>query len=125
MATEGLRESDDSDLETVLEALQDEDCRTIIRNLREAMTVDEISETTDIPLSTTYRKLDTLTEAGLVAEGVQMRTDGQHASQYVVAFDGVSIDLSEDMEFVVDITEDPQSADERLATLWTAVREET
>lgn len=113
------------DLEPILEGLHDEDCRTILTTLTEPMTANEIAETTDIPLSTTYRKLDVLTTAGLVAEGVEMRTDGQHVSQYAVAFDSVSIELSEEMDLVVELDEDPQSADERLATLWSAVREET
>jgi DNA-binding transcriptional ArsR family regulator len=125
MVRDSLAERNNADLESVLEALHDEDCRTIITNLTEPMTADEIAETTDIPLSTTYRKLDALTAAGLVAEGVEMRADGKHASQYMVAFDSVSIDLSEDREFEVDVTEDNESADERLANLWTSVREET
>jgi DNA-binding transcriptional ArsR family regulator len=114
-----------SDLETILDALHDEDCRTIVSHLTEPMTADTIAERTDIPLSTTYRKLDVLTEAGLVAEGVELRSDGQHASQYMVAFDEVSIELTDAMALEVDVTTESQSADERLANLWSAVREET
>lgn len=125
MVCDSLAERNNPDLETVLDALHDEDCRTIITTLTEPMTADEIAGVTDIPLSTTYRKLESLTEAGLIAEGIEMRSDGKHASQYMVAFDSVSIDLSEDREFEVDVAEDEQSADERLANLWTAVREET
>jgi DNA-binding transcriptional ArsR family regulator len=113
------------DLETILDALHDEDCRTIVSHLTEPMTADTIAERTDIPLSTTYRKLDVLTEAGLVAEGVELRSDGQHASQYMVAFDEVSIELTDEMALEVDVTTESQSADERLANLWSAVREET
>lgn len=125
MVRDSLAECSNADLECVLEALHDEDCRTIVTNLTEPMTADEIAEATDIPLSTTYRKLDSLTDAGLLAEGVEMRSDGKHASQYMIAFDSVSIDLSEEMDFEVEVIEDEQSADERLANLWTAVREET
>jgi DNA-binding transcriptional ArsR family regulator len=113
------------DLETILDALHDEDCRTIVSHLTEPMTADTIAERTDIPLSTTYRKLDVLTEAGLVAEGVELRSDGQHASQYMVAFDEVSIELTDAMALEVAVTTESQSADERLANLWSAVREET
>ncbi|SDJ68789.1 Helix-turn-helix domain-containing protein [Halovenus aranensis] len=125
MGRSPLEDTAQPDLEPVLEGLYDEDCRTILTNLTEPMTANEIAETTDIPLSTTYRKLDVLTAAGLVAEGVEMRADGQHVSQYALSFDSVSIELSEEGEFVVELDEDPQSADERLATLWSAVREET
>lgn len=116
---------DDPELESVLEALHDEDCRKIVAVLSEPMTADKIAEATDIPLSTTYRKLDKLTEASLLEEGVEIRSDGQHASRYVVAFDEVAIALSEDNEFGVDISRRPRSTDERLAELWSEVRKET
>ena len=125
MVRDSLAERNSPDLETVLDALHDDDCRTIITTLTEPMTADEITAATDVPQSTTYRKLDSLTEAGLIAEGVEMRSNGKHASQYMVAFDSVSIELSDEMDLEVDVTEDEQSADERLANLWTAVREET
>jgi DNA-binding transcriptional ArsR family regulator len=125
MARTPYAEEDSPDLEPILDALHDDDCRTIIEHLTEPMTVDEIAEATDIPLSTTYRKLDALTDSGLVAEGVEIRSDGAHASQYMVAFDGVTIELTDERELSVEIREDAQSADERLANLWSAVREET
>lgn len=109
----------------VFDALADEDCRAIIRALSGPMTAEEISETTDIPKSTTYRKLETLTEAGLLAEGVEIRSDGQHASRYAVAFDEVTLGLSPDREFDIDISRKPETADERLASLWSEVRKET
>ncbi len=116
---------DDPELESVLAALHDEDCRQIVAVLSEPMTADKIAEATDIPLSTTYRKLDKLTDASLLEEGVEIRSDGQHASRYVVTFDEVAIGLSEDNEFEVDIARRPRSADERLAELWSEVRKET
>jgi predicted transcriptional regulator len=125
MVSEPFVDEESSDLETVLEALHDDDCRTIVTHLTEPMTADTIAERTGIPLSTTYRKIDVLTDAGLVAEGVQIRSDGQHASQYMVAFDEVSIELTDEMTFEVDVAKQSRSADERLAELWSAVREET
>lgn len=116
---------DDPELEPLLDALHDEDCRKIVAVLSEPMTADEVADTTEIPLSTTYRKLDKLTEASLVEEGVEIRPDGQHASRYVVAFEEVSFALAEDNEFEVDISRTPRSADERLAELWSEVRKET
>jgi DNA-binding transcriptional ArsR family regulator len=115
----------DADLESVLAALNDDDCREIVRVLDEPMTAEEISEATDIPLSTTYRKLDRLTEASLLEEGVEIRSDGQHVSRYILVFDEVSISLSESQELDLELSRDPQTADERLAALWTEVRKET
>jgi DNA-binding transcriptional ArsR family regulator len=116
---------DGPELESVLDALHDEDCRKIVAVLTEPMTADAIAEATDIPLSTTYRKLDKLTEASLLEEGVEIRSDGQHASRYAVAFDEVAIGLSEDNDFGVEVSRRPRSADERLAELWSEVRKET
>ncbi|MFC7058746.1 winged helix-turn-helix domain-containing protein [Halovenus salina] len=116
---------DDPELEPLVDALHDEDCRKIVAVLSEPMTADEVADTTEIPLSTTYRKLDKLTEASLVEEGVEIRPDGQHVNRYVVAFEEVSFALAEDNEFEVDISRTPRSADERLAELWSEVRKET
>ncbi|PSQ47929.1 hypothetical protein BRD19_08210 [Halobacteriales archaeon SW_7_65_23] len=107
MVRDPFADDEDPDLQTVLDALDDPDCRKIVGVLSEPMTAEEISEAADIPLSTTYRKLDRLTEASLLEEGVELRSDGQHASRYVVAFDEVSIGLSEDREFGVDISRRP------------------
>lgn len=113
------------DLQTVLDALEDTDCRTIIRNLDEPMTASEVSEECDIPMSTTYRKLDLLSEASLLAEGTQVRPDGHHATQYRVDFEEVSVGLDESRELTVSIVRPSRTADERLASLWGEVRKET
>jgi DNA-binding transcriptional ArsR family regulator len=113
------------DLQDVLDALDDPDCRAIVRSLNEPMTADEISESADVPLSTTYRKLDLLTEASLLEEGTEIRPDGQHASRYTVAFEEVVIGMADDREFEVEVTRRPRTADERLADLWSEVRKET
>jgi DNA-binding IclR family transcriptional regulator len=89
------------------------------------MTADQIAEAANVPLSTTYRKLDLLTEASLLEEGTEIRSDGQHASQYTVAFDKVIIGLEENREFEVEISRRARTADERLADLWSEVKKET
>jgi DNA-binding transcriptional ArsR family regulator len=113
------------DLQAVLDALDDPDCRDIVSALEEPMTADRISEAAGVPLSTTYRKLELLTEASLLEEGVEIRADGQHASQYSIAFEEVVIGLTDTREFDVDIARRPRTADERLASLWSEVRKET
>jgi DNA-binding transcriptional ArsR family regulator len=118
-------DEDDPDAETVLKALDDPACREILRVLSEPMTAEEISEATETPSSTTYRKLELLTDAALLEEGVEVRPSGQHASRYVVAFDEVTVSLSADREFEIEVSAEPQTADERLAALWSEVRKET
>jgi DNA-binding transcriptional ArsR family regulator len=112
-------------LQAVLDALDDEDCREIVRALEEPKTASEIAEDSGVPLSTCYRKLELLTEAALLAESVQMRRDGQHASQYVIDFEEVIVMLDEAREFDIEIAHRSRTADQRLANIWSEVREET
>lgn len=114
-----------TELTAVLDALDDADARAIIRGLEEPMTASEISETCDIPLSTTYRKLDLLTDAALLAEGTQIRADGHHATTYEVAFDEVRIALNEERNFDVAVGRPERTPEERIADIWTQVRRET
>lgn len=59
MVRSSLR-SEEPSLQAVLDALDDPDCREILRAIDEPMTASEISDATDIPSSTVYRKLDLL-----------------------------------------------------------------
>lgn len=118
-------EEPEPDLQTVLDALDDEACRAIVTALDEPMTAEEISEAAGVPMSTTYRKLDQLSEASLLSEGIEIRSDGQHASRYVVDFSAVVVALTEAREFEVEISRRSRTADERLADLWSEVRKET
>ncbi|MFB6166016.1 MAG: helix-turn-helix domain-containing protein [Haloarculaceae archaeon] len=125
MVRDPFADESQPELQPVLDALDDPTCRAIVRNLTEPMTAEEIAETCDVPLSTTYRKLDLLTEASLLEEGMQLRPDGQHASEYEVNFEEVVVRLSEDREFEAAISRVPRTADERLRDLWSEVRKET
>jgi len=113
------------ELTTVLDALDDEDCRDIVSVLDEPMTASEISDASDVPMSTTYRKLELLTDSSLLQEGIEVRSDGQHASRYAINFEEVIISLDENREFDVDIAHRARSPDQRLETLWSEVRKET
>jgi DNA-binding IclR family transcriptional regulator len=113
------------DLQVVLDALDDGDCRAIIAELDEPMTATEVSEACDIPTSTTYRKLDLLSEASLLSEGTEIRSDGHHATNYRVDFEQVIFELDERRALDVAITRPARRTDERLATLWGEVRKES
>lgn len=112
-------------LQDVLDALDDSDCRTIVTHLDGAMTANELSEACDIPLSTMYRKLDLLSDASLVDEQIEIRTDGRHTTRYVLAFDEVRIALDDDRSVDVAIKRRTQTPEERLSELWSEVRKET
>jgi DNA-binding transcriptional ArsR family regulator len=122
-----LRDTGDEtpQLQAVLDALDDPACRTIIKELDEPMTANELADETDIPLSTLYRKIDLLTDASLVVETTEIRDDGHHTSRYRTAVEAVNIELDENREFDVGIERPPQTTDERLERLWSEVRKET
>lgn len=119
------RREPEPDLQSILDALDDPDCRTIVRQLTEPMTAKEISTACDIPTSTTYRKLERLSEATLVQEGTELRADGHHATLYEVDFDAVTVERTEENEIAVSVERPARTADERLATIWEEVRKQT
>ncbi|SMO56626.1 ArsR/SmtB family transcription factor [Halorubrum cibi] len=111
----------------VLDALADEAARRIVAALSEPKTASELSEECDVPLSTTYRKLEKLTDASLLNESTDIRRDGQHTTRYSVAFEEiiVSIDEEDERELAVEFERPEPTRDERLADLWSELREET
>lgn len=80
---------------TVLDALGDSACRAILREINDPMTAKEISAATDLPLSTTYRKLDFLSDTLLLRERTEVRPDGNHTQRYVPDFEAVRIVVDE------------------------------
>lgn len=113
------------ELQVVLDALDDPDCRGLVRRLDEPRTARELSETCDMPLSTTYRKLELLSDASLVDERTQIRAGGHHTTQYALDFTAVNVALDDDLAFGYTITRPPRAPDEQLAQLWSEVRRET
>lgn len=127
MVRDPSREEDLPDTPEVLDALADEAARRIVVALSEPKTASELSEECDVPLSTTYRKLEKLTDASLLNESTDIRRDGQHTTRYSVAFEAVvvSIDEADGRELTVEFERPEQTRDERLADLWSELREET
>ena len=109
--------SDDADdpgpgLSTIVAALDDDGCRRIVSVLEEPLTVDEIADLADLPLSSTYKKLDRLADAGLVEETVGVQQGRHRKSRYVATFDRIAIGLEDDRTFRVDVSQSaPDSLD--------------
>ncbi|WP_135535789.1 helix-turn-helix domain-containing protein [Halostella pelagica] len=125
MVRDPFRDDDSPALQNILDALDDPDCRAIITELEAPMTASELSDAADVPLSTTYRKLDLLTEASLLTEQTEIRSDGQHTTRYDIDFEEVRIALDENHSFDVGIARPERSPDEQLAAMWSEVRKET
>jgi predicted DNA-binding ArsR family transcriptional regulator len=88
---------DATDVQTILDAFDDPACRAVLDATGEgSLSASELSETCDLPLSTTYRKLDTLTGIGLLEERTRLCADGKHASEYTRRVEAVDIDVGGD-----------------------------
>lgn len=111
----GRSDAGSVDTEAVLTALEDPDCRALLEAAAEKpLTAGELTDRCEIPRSTTYRKLERLTEAGLLEERVRLSTDGKHASEYRRTFDDVTVSLSEADGITVGLSgtsEQPEAAD--------------
>ncbi|MDZ7745415.1 MAG: helix-turn-helix domain-containing protein [Halobacteriales archaeon] len=113
------------DAAAVLAALNDDACRTLIRQLDAAHTADELAAASDIARSTVYRKLDTLTAAGLVEERTEVRSDGHHTTRYVLNFEAVHVLLDDDRHLDIELDRPQAGPDERVARLWSEIRDST
>lgn len=98
------------DTEAVLTALEDPDCRALLEETaEEPLTAGELTDRCEIPRSTTYRKVEQLTEAGLLEERVRLSTDGKHASEYRRTFDDVTVSLRDTEGISIGLSETPAS----------------
>lgn len=127
MVRDPSRDEEPPSPEEVLDALADDAAQQFVRALSEPKTASELSEECDVPLSTTYRKLEKLADASLLEESTEIRRDGQHTTRYAVAFEEVTVSIDEDGErtLSVEFSRPDRSRDERLAELWSELREET
>lgn len=125
MTVDVLSGRDTPGVERVAGALEDDACREIVSALDEPMSAQEVADSAGVPLSTTYRKLDDLTEASLVDERTEVRPDGHHRSRYVVDFERIVVELDEERNFELDFERPGAGPEGRLADMWTEVRRET
>ena len=132
MVRDPSREEDPPSVDDVLDALADDAARRIVTALTEPKTASDLSEECDIPLSTTYRKLEKLTDASLLRESTDIRRDGQHTTRYAVSFDSVTVSIDDPRDdgdgprdLTVEFSRPDRTRDERLADLWSELREET
>ena len=85
-------------LET-LEVLSDSKNQSILVEMKcqeDSLTAKEISEKCEIPLSTVYRKLDTLLGAGLIKELMELRKGCTHTHTYELRFEDIEVSVTEE-----------------------------
>lgn len=119
-----MRSEDPPPKETVLEALGDPDCQSILSETTEPMTANELEDACEIPQSTLYRKLELLSDASLVQERDTINPKGGRVTYYERAFTDVKISMDDDGDFSIAIERPPQSAEERLADIWSMMGDE-
>lgn len=103
--TERTRVTDEADAEEILELLDDQYAREILRQTRDnAMSAKELSETCEISISTVYRRTERLVECGLLAEQRVARSDGNHYSMYEARLDELTVRLT-DTGFEITVSE--------------------
>lgn len=80
------------DLDAVLTALHDEDCRQLLEaTFDDALTARELGERCDIPTSTVYRKLELLDTLGLLEASMRICENGDHAKEYAQTLEEITI----------------------------------
>jgi len=98
--------ADPAEIEPLLGALEDGDCRDILRaTSTHSLSASELSEACDLPLSTTYRKVDLLTEAGLLEEEIRLSTSGKHTSEDSLRIETIRLTLGGEDGVELEITE--------------------
>lgn len=94
----------EADASEVLDVLTDPLCRRVLGCARTAVTARDVSARTDLSMSTTYRKLEVLTDAGLLETQTELREDGYHTTRYRATLDEATIRIGEDNELHVTLT---------------------
>lgn len=117
-ATPGVRVTDDPDVEAVAAFLADDVARTVLAaTSEEPMSAAELQERCDASLATVTRRLEELTDAGLLSETTRPRADGHHDTVYAPTLERLEIEL-DDGEFRTAVDRRERDAADRLTDMW-------
>ena len=106
------------DLATVVSLLDDECARAIlVATSTAAMSATELDDHLDASLSTVYRRLERLDDAGLVVEETRPRADGHHDTVYSADLDEFTVSLA-DGELDCELQRRREDVAGRLARRW-------
>lgn len=110
--------SEDSDPTDVLSLLDDGHARAILAAAStEPMSASELSETCDASKATVYRRIDELTDHGLMEESISVRPDGNHHRVYRATFRELTLGLA-DGEFTTTVECESEDVADRFTRMW-------
>jgi predicted transcriptional regulator len=121
-AVEQMRIESPKVRDALIEALADEYSRKIIlKTISKAESVEDLSRSENIPISTAYRRVNELKEVGLLAvERTILSDDGKKYELYRSSFSSFKIDL-EHGEIMIE-AEFNEDVATRLSRLWASMR---
>lgn len=94
----------DEDISAIMGALTDASARAIVATIGdEPLSARELSARCDLSLSTTYRKVNELSQLGLLEEEVRIGLDGKHINVYQCPYKAINVALTE-TGFVLQLT---------------------
>lgn len=87
----------DDRIDQLMSALNNKKSRRILsETTHEALSADEISDRCDIPLSTVYRKVERLVDAGILVERVRLSSHPDYTREYLLEIETINVDISGD-----------------------------
>lgn len=109
------------DPDTVFTLFGDEYVRIIVRAAsRKPMSVKELSEECDSALSTVYRRVDDLVDAGVLLERTKIEPDGSHHAVYETQLDELRVRVADgEMNVALAVKRDPA---EQFTRMWENIR---
>lgn len=91
-----IRLSDESDISALLGVLKDSDCRAILQKIDDRrLSAQELATRCNLSLSTTYRKVNRLSQIGLIDEEIDIACDGKHTKKFQSHFNSLNITVDE------------------------------
>lgn len=95
----------------VLSVLTDDASRSLLCATDEPSTASELADECDVPLSTVYRKLESMANTPLLEETTRPRLHGKHPQQYHRKFQSIVVRVPTYRSFDVEVSLVPRSDD--------------
>ena len=116
-----MSEEPSTDAESLFAVLDDEYARAILTETnQQPMSAKSLAEACEASLPTIYRRIDLLSDCGLIEEHTAFSDSGRHYGVYEATLDQIVIDLTEG-EFSADVTAEPADAADRFTDLWEGI----